>query len=184
MKKIMIALAAVAMAACAQAASLNWMISATPAYGGDANPNGYAVYLFLTAAGGDYGVDTVTTAAITAALGSTTSFATFVDDNAAVTKSLNAGGGVFGATGFNGNNFGAGDSLSAVAVIIDAANIADATAYMITTEQSVSWTSATGAMQLTYGAQSANTWQAIPEPTSGMLLLLGMAGLALRRKKA
>lgn len=27
-------------------------------------------------------------------------------------------------------------------------------------------------------------WQAVPEPTSGLLLLLGMAGLALRRKKA
>lgn len=30
----------------------------------------------------------------------------------------------------------------------------------------------------------ANGWVAVPEPTSGLLLLLGMAGLALRRKKA
>ena len=53
MKKIMIALAAVAFAACTQAASLNWMITATPAYGEDASASGYAVYLFLTAASGD-----------------------------------------------------------------------------------------------------------------------------------
>ena len=32
------------------------------------------------------------------------------------------------------------------------------------------------------GAESG--WQAVPEPTSGLLLLLGVAGLALRRKQA
>ena len=34
--------------------------------------------------------------------------------------------------------------------------------------------------------QNANNWasSAVPEPTSGLLMLLGMAGLALRRKRA
>ena len=182
----MIALAAVAMAACTQAASLNWMIAGTPAYGEDTSAGGYAVYLFLTAAGGDYGADTVTSAAITEALGSASSFATFAADNAAVSKALNAGGGATGATGFNGNNFAGGDSLSAIAVILNAADVADATHYMITAEKSVAWASATGAQTLQFGTQAANTWQAmaVPEPTSGLLLLLGMAGLALRRKQA
>ena len=31
---------------------------------------------------------------------------------------------------------------------------------------------------------STGGWQAVPEPTSGLLLLLGMAGLALKRKIA
>ena len=31
---------------------------------------------------------------------------------------------------------------------------------------------------------SSGTWTAVPEPTSGLLLLLGMAGLALKRKRA
>ena len=33
-------------------------------------------------------------------------------------------------------------------------------------------------------SQAAGAWQAIPEPTSGLMILLGMAGLALRRKGA
>ena len=31
---------------------------------------------------------------------------------------------------------------------------------------------------------SSATWTAVPEPTSGLLMLLGMAGLALKRKRA
>ena len=33
------------------------------------------------------------------------------------------------------------------------------------------------------GFEGAGTWTPAPEPTSGMLLLLGIAGLALRRKQ-
>ena len=32
--------------------------------------------------------------------------------------------------------------------------------------------------------QNAGNWAAVPEPTSGLLLILGMAGLALKRKRA
>ena len=32
--------------------------------------------------------------------------------------------------------------------------------------------------------QTASNWVAVPEPTSGLLMLLGMAGLALRRRRA
>jgi len=36
----------------------------------------------------------------------------------------------------------------------------------------------------TRSAGTAGAWTAVPEPTSGLLLLLGVAGLALRRKRA
>ena len=32
--------------------------------------------------------------------------------------------------------------------------------------------------------QNASNWAAVPEPTSGLLMLLGVAGLALKRKRA
>ena len=46
-----------------------------------------------------------------------------------------------------------------------------------------------GTASITFGnmasaTQNASNWAAVPEPTSGLLMLLGMAGLALKRKRA
>ena len=48
---------------------------------------------------------------------------------------------------------------------------------------------AVGATNVAFGnmqsaTQNASNWQSVPEPTSGLLMLLGMAGLALRRRRA
>ena len=48
---------------------------------------------------------------------------------------------------------------------------------------------ATQTVSLTFGnmasaTQNAGNWAAVPEPTSGLLMLLGVAGLALRRRRA
>ena len=48
---------------------------------------------------------------------------------------------------------------------------------------------ATATAAITFGnmtsqTQNASNWAAVPEPTSGLLMLLGVAGLALKRKRA
>ena len=48
--------------------------------------------------------------------------------------------------------------------------------------ETFAWTSGTyGGLATT---ATEGKWSAVPEPTSGLLMLLGMAGLALRRKRA
>ena len=77
--------------------------------------------------------------------------------------------------------------------IFDGATIADSENVYLTQELSHTTYTGTNASQVKWGAQTASqtasNWTAIggssvPEPTSGLLLLLGMAGLALKRKRA
>ena len=63
----------------------------------------------------------------------------------------------------------------------------DYTAATIETTLSGTFTGKTGSQLISTGA--ASTWDvagavAVPEPTSGLLLLLGVAGMALRRRRA
>lgn len=61
--------------------------------------------------------------------------------------------------------------------------IANIVSGMVTSDRGLSLGSL-GTNYLGEASGTATSWSPVPEPTSGLLLLLGMAGLALRRKQA
>ena len=184
MKKMMVALVAVAFAAVAQAAAFNWTSSgtttATTFYGADGSSTiaGTMVYLFdadvisqsalVTAIRGGAKIDTLTSVK-TATL----------DTNSRLV-----------ATDFGYGETG-GTYKFYMAIVQDdyvfvSANAPDAYGQASATTD-VKFSGIKTATQTNLGTadySSAGWYQAVPEPTSGLLMLLGMAGLALRRRRA
>lgn len=70
-------------------------------------------------------------------------------------------------------------------ILLNAATYADATEFKYAEVKDVAFVTANKPVAFATPLTSA-TWQSIsvPEPTSGLLMLLGMAGLALRRRRA
>lgn len=71
--------------------------------------------------------------------------------------------------------------LSNVKDIITSASETAATTVAFGTQNNKSSTFSATAASLSYAG--AGHWQTVPEPTSGLLMILGMAGLALRRRR-
>lgn len=190
MKKLVIAAFAVAFAACAQAASVDWVSSG-------------AFYDIVGEEGGWATVAEGTTAYFVFA--SAYSQSDLVADYAAGTtdmaKLTAMNSGTIGADGTIAKVTGSITTLSgsqnAYVVVFDGANnmfISDVSGNTIDEMSTTLYTfneAKTGDIWANNGDASAGYqgagWYsaaAVPEPTSGLLLLLGMAGLALRRKQA
>ena len=186
MKKLMIALAVVAMGVAANAASFTWKATSGYLYDGAETPakitSGTAYLLFAS--------DLTQSALVTAFAADAATAASTVTTKAVSTGTI-------------------GDNARIALSEFTADVTTDQTAYFVVFNGDNMYVSATadagymavGASDISFGSMSASSktfndvaggfsaagWYgaaAVPEPTSGLLMLLGVAGLALRRRRA
>ena len=171
MKKIMIATAALMFAVAANAGSVNWSFFDVVSPSDDSSLyTGGVAYLFESS---------VSASAVEAAILDGT-FATSYAGQAVYTASFEEG--EFSTGSILNNEYSGATTF--FTVVLD--NEATPGNYIMG-EEVTQTIGTTGRKNFDwYYADNAGTWQtvAVPEPTSGLLLMLGMAGLALRRKKA
>ena len=176
MKKLLVAAAIALVAIASEAASVNWSINNIQSSPNVSAAAGWLVQVFDS--GTVYSFDSAKAGTIS------------VLDSA---YSI-ASGTIIRASGSK-DGYSAGDAVNIYAVIYDAANIADAKNYIVSDVLSKSINATGSDLNASFGnmastastnmfRNSTYTAAAVPEPTSGPLLLLGMAGLALKRKRA
>ena len=189
MKKLIIAVAVVCAAALAQAATVSWGSGALyTAAGKDGgwgttmvNAAGVAVTMNV------YLVDAATFATV-AAMDQKGIYQWAADKTANYTaQNKNAStGALIGAATASTTELAASTTYYSV-ITAEYTDTTYGDMYMATTKSFATTSAGAGsANNLFGGTTGVKNWTAaaVPEPTSGLLLLLGMAGLALRRKQA
>lgn len=166
---------AVTMSVIANAATVSWTMTGISASPDNATTSTFMAYLFDTSAGYSSIMDAISsgdTSVLSSAIG---------------TKNVTATGALLAAKATT-DMYSTGDYVTAFAVVLNNATPENATYFLAVPEvTSSSAVSSAGTVTVAFGSQASNTnWQAVavPEPTSGLLMLLGMAGLALRRRRA
>ena len=179
MKKLMFMLAAVAVAACTQAASVSW--TCTNVKDGSGNAIDGIAYFVNAATLSQETLATYTKAS---------DFTTALSGMYSYTPST---AGKYTSAAVENATLGLTDATASQAylVIFDTATITDSSNYYVTEVKSFDALGGTETQQVKWGSQStpsqaAGAWKAVnvPEPTSGLLMLVGLAGLALRRRRA
>ena len=181
MKKVIIIIGVVALAISANAASFTWSMTniMQPSDSTAMASVGWGAAWFDNSSG-------TTLATITALLEA----GNFADayDAATYTAATTALGTVQVRVNSSGNgNYSQGEVAEGFMVVFDAANAADAQNYIITDSRKSAAVNAAGSnISIAYGKAENYGWTtaAVPEPTSGLLMLVGLAGLALRRRRA
>lgn len=178
MKKLLMAAAIVCAAVISQAATVNWGISGVKNSAGTAPTAGWAVMAFYTEVGA--GSD-----AIVSAIKAKTAGSLAFD-----TQSLKVsfGAGKYGpadvaVTGITDTS----KNYDFYFVVFNNADATKATEYAMMSDPNKEYSSMAAKFTTSATFTASTPWvstSAIPEPTSGLLMLLGVAGLALRRRRA
>ena len=177
MKKLMFAAAIALAAVCANAASVTWMLSDITDSPDNTAKAGMVAY-FMDASTYDTFIGKDASEVASYVLGNYKwDGATYLEE------------GRFGDS-INLNETDAGPSypnrIDGYIVLFDTDDAATAKNYAYTAVKGAAVAQNDAPITLSYGTFAAGTsgWQSIPEPTSGLLLLIGVAGLALRRRRA
>jgi len=177
MKKLILAGAIAFASAMSYGATATWSVINVQDPAGGYGSTGWLVQVFDTSV--DYSYEAAKSGSITALFSATT-----------------AAQGTTGMVSVNQSGVGslsAGDSGAWYAVIYDAGTVDKASHYIVSDDKAWSVNALGKDITVAFGNMTAtttantfrnSTWQSVPEPTSGLLMLLGVAGLALRRKRA
>ena len=176
MKKLMVLVAAVALACAGQAASVNWKMNISGK--GDAWSGANAYVMAFNGTDYDAVINLLT---VTGSENMATDLGTYAPTLGTVASTRKA------ATASGTSDGITGDTMFWVVF----------TEGKMDAKSAIQWTAATDISAYDYEAGSpapgtltfttaanSGTIASVPEPTSAMLLVLGMAGLALRRKRA
>ena len=180
MKKLMILAAGMMLAVSANAASVGWSAAGMNSYAGDA-------YQFFVI--GQKGADTIKT--ITDLLDVGSSAASYEIGSG----TINSSGMAYVAASNSGKSIDGTGEFTGFFVIFDSATpVAGTTKYAVISGQpNMTKTIGQSTASVLFAAGSvadyvgdASNWQIYgePEPTSALMMLFGLAGLALRRKRA
>lgn len=176
MKKLIMAAAIVCAAAFAQAATVNWTIAGVKDANGNAPTSGWAVMAFYTE------VDAGTSAIVDAINDGKADILSF--DKQELSVSMKKGK----VAAHNAEATTLTDTTKNYDfyfVVFNDADASKATQYVIASALDKGYSGMDGTFPVSGDFSSLPAWQQVaPEPTSGLLALLGMAGLALRRRRA